>query len=424
MPARDVAKSDSNLDAVAGVPLRLAVICHGRFHLFELAGALAKLGHDVTLYTMYPPWYCRRFGLTKVKIVPALHLAALVALYKIRLPQSLRYRLSHHWNVSFGKWAAARIAKQPKYHAVLSMTGVALECFEQLPPGTLKVLHRGSIHIREQRLVLEAEEVKVGRPVDKPMDANIAREEAEYGIADLVHVLSSQSLASFTNRLPAMTRLHRIGLGVDTSRFSATPIQVTERQDRFQGATKLRILGVGTFSHRKGARLWDEFLSQPESEQFQIRFVGDVNTDAREIAHKHKERVEFIPRVHQHKLPEHYAWADIFCILSVEDGFPAVVPQALASCVPVVVAPGCGGTDMLTNNVNGWILSSHTIQALNATFEQIQNSRSHIIEMIGQMSSQILTYDWKHTAHSVIANISSCADTTDTPAHVKNKSSA
>ena len=44
--------------------MKIAVVVPGRFYAFDLAKALIERGHDVTVFTDYPKWAVRRFGLS------------------------------------------------------------------------------------------------------------------------------------------------------------------------------------------------------------------------------------------------------------------------------------------------------------------------------------------------------------------------
>jgi hypothetical protein len=47
----------------------MAMIVQGRFHIFEMARELAKLGHDVTVFTNNPKLIARMFRLGNCKLV-------------------------------------------------------------------------------------------------------------------------------------------------------------------------------------------------------------------------------------------------------------------------------------------------------------------------------------------------------------------
>jgi hypothetical protein len=41
------------------IPRKIDIVVHGRFYAFDLARELIALGHDIVVYTNYPP-LCRR----------------------------------------------------------------------------------------------------------------------------------------------------------------------------------------------------------------------------------------------------------------------------------------------------------------------------------------------------------------------------
>lgn len=48
---------------------RIAIVVQGRFHMFDLARELAKLGHDVTVFTNYPHLIAKKFALDSAHVV-------------------------------------------------------------------------------------------------------------------------------------------------------------------------------------------------------------------------------------------------------------------------------------------------------------------------------------------------------------------
>src|SRR5690242_3588338 len=48
--------------------MKIAIIVQGRFHAFDLTRALSERGHQVTLFTNYPQWAARRFGIGDAEV--------------------------------------------------------------------------------------------------------------------------------------------------------------------------------------------------------------------------------------------------------------------------------------------------------------------------------------------------------------------
>jgi hypothetical protein len=172
--------------------MKIAVVVHGRFHAFDLARALLARGHELTLFTNYPRWAAERFDLPGDR-VQGFWLHGVLVRLNDRLPsrpfaearQAFLHRL-------FGRWAQARLARE-SWDVVYIWSGVAEESLRHLPRdcASVRLLVRGSAHIRTQRRLLREEEARTGAPQDCPTGWIVAREEREYALADAVVVLST-----------------------------------------------------------------------------------------------------------------------------------------------------------------------------------------------------------------------------------------
>jgi glycosyltransferase involved in cell wall biosynthesis len=118
----------------------------------------------------------------------------------------------------------------------------------------------------------------------------------------------------------------------------------------------LHVLTAGTFSLRKG--VWDTAAIVGElADRFHFRFVGPIAQEARAIAARLKSQtVTFLPKQRESSLPDAYAWADLFMLPSIEDGYQAVLAQAAASGLPILTTPNGAGRDLVREGHSGWVL--------------------------------------------------------------------
>src|SRR5436190_9331773 len=165
--------------------LKIAIVVHGRFHAFDLARELIARGHDVTVFTNYPKWAAARFGLPKSAVRSFwIHGGFARTAWKLQQRDTITYpdALIH---TLFGKWAAREIKKE-HWDVVHVWSGVAEEVLRSLDgQGKLKLMMRGSAHIRTQARILEEERLRTGVQQDRPSDWMIAREHREYELSDL-----------------------------------------------------------------------------------------------------------------------------------------------------------------------------------------------------------------------------------------------
>lgn len=386
-------------------PPKIAVVVHGRFHAFDLARELLRLGHDVHLFTNYPACITADFGIPRARTRSYLAHGVLGRLAMRLAPAAWMGAVERCANTAFGRWAARQVPRE-RWDAVIAFSGVAEDVFRALEGRpTLKVLHRGSSHIAVQRRILEGEAARTGRPVARPSDWIVARETREYGLADMIHVLSGFAEASFVEQGVDPEKVYRLNLGVDVARFRAPPEVVRRRCERVLAGEPLRVLNVGPFSCRKGAWDWAAVLDELAGPRFHFRFVGPVAADAAGVADRLSGLGDFRGKVPQNRLPGEYAWGDLFLLPTLEDGFAAVLPQALAGGLPLLTTPNCGGPDLTREGETGWVVPVRAPGAIVERLRWLDGHRQALARAVREAYAEGVELDWSETAYCAVRNI-------------------
>jgi glycosyltransferase involved in cell wall biosynthesis len=256
---------------------------------------------------------------------------------------------------------------------------------------------RGSSHIRAQHTLLEEEEVRSGVPVERPSIWMIGREEREYAMADRIITLSSFARESFIGQGVPNDKVTLLLSAVDVTRFRANQETVRHRLSRLRDGQPLRVLTVGAFSMRKGA--FDVLeIARCLCQSMTFRVVGDVLRDGSDLKEQASAIIEFIPRVPEVMLENHYAWADIFVFPTIEDGFPAVLAQALAAGLPVLATPNSSAPDIIRHGETGWILPIRSPSLFVEQLRWCDTHRTELATMVQRMHSAIRQRDWQDMA--------------------------
>lgn len=371
---------------------KIAIVVHGRFYAFDLAGALLARNHDVYLFTNYPKWAVARFGFPAERVrsywVHGVHSRVLSAVSgKLHTP------FPEPWlHGSFGQWAARMVTREP-WDIVYCFSGVAEELFTALEGSACaRWLIRASSHIRVQAQILEEEERRAGVKIDRPSDWMIAREEREYSLADVILTVSSFAEETFRGT-EVSGKVVSIPLGVDAGDFRPSPDTIKARIRRISGEGKLRVLYVGTKSFRKG--LIDlQRIALEMAGRFEFRFVGPAEPQAHDLLNKLSANVEVLPSVPQSELPAVYAWGDLFIFPTVEDGFPVVLAQANASGLPILATTNCGASDFVRIGKTGWILPIRTPKAFMERLKWADEHRRELAEMVARIYGQFGPRTW------------------------------
>jgi glycosyltransferase involved in cell wall biosynthesis len=306
--------------------LKIAVASTGRFHVLDLARELHALGHHVRFYSYVSRRRARQFGLPDQCHVPLLPLVfPAVAWERTRLrlmPQTQERLLCAMVN------RAVMLRLRP-CDVFVCMSGYYLEAahFARERFGAGIWLERGSCHILSQDETLRAIP-----GAERPSPLTISRELAGYALADRVAVPSRHVAESFRRDASAHAKLFYNPYGVDLAMFP--------HRDKPPG-DPIALLFVGSWCFRKGCDVLAEAVMQvPGVRLTHVGPIGDLDFPSGD------DRFAHVDPVPQPQLARLYAAADVFVLASREDGFGVVLPQALASGLPVICTDRTGGPDL------------------------------------------------------------------------------
>jgi glycosyltransferase involved in cell wall biosynthesis len=379
--------------------LRIDVAVHGRFHAFHLARALLARGHDVRLLTNYPASVVERFGFPRCRTVTHVAHGIAARIYH-SVPQSLRIvgleAALHQW---FGRWVRSKVRNSADIIYVFSsISEETLKSFYGAA-GPQVWVARGSSHIRVQRKLLEEEELRTGVRLEKPSPWMISREEREYGMAQRVITLSSFAKHSFAGQPVPSDKVTLLLSAVDIARFRPDPVAIQSRLQRIRSGDSLHVLTVGAFSMRKGAYDLLE-IARRLAGRMSFRFVGDLPQEALALKAQAGSAIEFFRRVPEFELKQHYSWGDIFLFPTIEDGFAAVLTQALAAGLPVLATPNSSAPDIVRRGETGWILPIRSPSMFVDQLKWCDAHRSELHSMVQNCSGYTLR-DWSDMALEV-----------------------
>ncbi len=164
----------------------------------------------------------------------------------------------------------------------------------------------------------------------------------------------------------------------DLKRFTESGKQ--ERPER-------TFLFSGSLIHRKGVDLLAAAFVQVAREfsNVRLRVIGDgeLREAVEQTLRPVSERVEFFGFRDWDELPNVYASADVLCVPSRYDGWGLVVPEGLASGLPVIATDRMGAAlEFVETGRNGWLITAGDQTALvNAMREAAGLATSELEEL-------------------------------------------
>jgi glycosyltransferase involved in cell wall biosynthesis len=291
--------------------------------------------------------------------------------------------------------AASREVGRNGTGVIVATYAAALETFEVARDlGIHTVLHFVNSHPHAHNALLKM----AGAPPDsiEYIPTPIAeRVGAELGLADLVLVPSSFVARQLLDEGISSERLAIVRYGVDPVLFAPVPRRVVKRRT-------LNCLYVGQISWRKGirvlvdaARMLDGFAT--------FNLVGPLVSP--EVLRGLPPNVVVRKTVSHAQLRDEYTRADVFVLPSIEDAFPLVTLEALASGLPVVVSDGAGTTELITHGHHGFIVPSGSSASLADALRELGDP--HLRAQMGDAGRALIAqaYSWNDYGSRVLATL-------------------
>jgi hypothetical protein len=348
-----------------------------RFWAFDLARELLKHGMLRDLHTGYPSFMGPRFGVPR-QSVRSVWTGDLLnrALSSLHRRTSLVSRPDCFISERHDRIVASRL--RPGADLFIGWSGqcrVSLSVARRL--GMTAIVERGSSHIEWQRDELTEEAQLTGLQVEVPDPRSIEQELAEYQAADYIAVPSAFAARTFVARGVPKAKLLVNPYGVDLALFTG-PSLIPSRPVH---GTGLRVLHVGQVSARKGVHYLIDAVNQVPGAT--LTLIGPPQHGMDVWLRKHPA-VRVAGPVSGRDLPRWYREADVFCLLSVEEGLALVLAQAMAMGLPVIATANTGAEELIDDGVHGFIVPARDPAAAAKRLRQLAESP----ELRGEMGAR------------------------------------
>ena len=355
--------------------MKVTISVLGRFHAFDLARELERLGALDRLYTSYPGARATRFGIPKERVRGCAPMeVANRALQRVETLSSGRIdarALACEWH---DRAVARRL--RPESDVFLGWSGSALASLERAKRlGMLACVERGSTHIVHQRDLLAEEYARWGIRGRLPNERVVERELAEYDAADRIVVPTAFVARTFLAKGVSPERLIQVPYGVSLGDFGPPP-------DGRAGQREFTLMHCGNVSLRKGCLYLMQAFRELDLPNARLLFVGPVSDEVRpHLARLGGPNVHFTGRVPQSELARHYANASAFCLASLEEGMAMVIAQAMSCGLPVIATRESGAEELVRDGNEGWLVRARDVDDLKRAILEAYESENERLAM-------------------------------------------
>jgi len=357
-----IGKGETNLPRV------LLVTC-GRWHLDHTATALGAREALAGFYlsdndrTRLPREKIHRCWRYHVAMKGFYHLA----------PQIVTEKAGHFFHPLWRAWIRAQ--KFPPYDVVHATMGNATEAFDDADrTGALRVVECPNSHPVTYRGHWQGECDRwcPGEKIPVP-GWLLGRMAREIERADVVLCPSLFVRDSMIQNGVPPEKCFLDPFGVDTSLF----------QPRQELPAKPRFISVGTICVRKGFpylfRAFEQVKNRlPEAE---LIVVSGYKVDFRMERPKWEGTFTHIERADRPTLAALLATCTAFVLPSIEEGFARVIPEAMASGLPIIATHESGATTLVKNGLEGVIVPARDVESVAAAMIDLALDRDKNIRM-------------------------------------------
>lgn len=348
--------------------MRVLLTAASKFHAFHLASQLDRRGHLglflTTYYSGRRTWLNRWIGRQdqeaiapeRVRVFPWVEVARVLDRMPAPMKRILGVDYTNYWyharHILFDLWTSRFVDRS--FDLVVAWGEHALFTLRRARRlGIPAVLYTGTAHNAHRWKLLEEEYARWKLPYRLPPQI-LKRSIGEYAEADRISVVSGYARRSFEENGVASARLIHITPGVDLDRFR--PGVKTD--------STFRAVFVGLVDARKGLPYLLEAWKPLARAGAELWVVGTVYPEMKAILEAYEGLFVHKGTVPQAQLPDLMAQADVFVLPTLDEGFAAVLLQAMACGLPVLATTNSGGEDVVREGENGFIVPIRDADAL------------------------------------------------------------
>jgi glycosyltransferase involved in cell wall biosynthesis len=372
--------------------MKVTISVAGRWRAFRLAEQLQRRGCLASVITSYP------FGALKAERVDR-H-----AIVSLPIVEVVGRGISH---LPFlgrrlpggGYWKMALFDALAQHHVngcdiFVGWAGFALRSLREAKArGALALVERESSHILYSEALLREEYEACGLRYAGTDPRIVEMFLREYMEADYVVVPSEFAYQSFTSLGFDEARLVKIPSGVDPAKFR----QIVKEDSTF------RIIFVGGLTLRKGVHHLLKALSLLRLPSVELVLIGSLSKDIEPYLRRCDERVRYLGTVPNSELYKHYSQASVFVLPSLEEGMAYVIAEAMACGLPVVISTNTGGSDIVRDGVEGFIVPIRDPEAIAQRLLCLYEDRERCRAMGEAAKARVVDFTWDRYGERAIA---------------------
>ena len=301
--------------------MKVSIISFGKFHAFDLAKELKNKKVKIKLYSSYPYYIARTYGI-KFNEHYSFFLLQIIDRFTKR-------KFSIFIKFIFAQLLKILIRGDQDFIIAWSDTPNFLIRFFKKKYKSIIIIERGSTHIEYQNKILKDEYKNFNLDFEISKDV-IINEKRNYLDCDYISIPSKFVYDSFIEYNISDSKLIINPYGSDLSKFFPSEIK----------NKKFTILTVGHGSIRKGL-LYVLRAHNYIKGDFIHYHVGSIENYIKDLSVSYRNFIH-IKSQNQENLREYYQKSDVFILASLEEGLSLTLLEAMACGLPIITTKNSG----------------------------------------------------------------------------------
>lgn len=351
--------------------MKISVAVRTKFHAFQLAQQLHQRGVLNKLYTsFYGKFFnkdnSRGFTIPPTQISQNWLTTLLFYGFDTQNLAAFRY---------FGSWVASQMGNED---LIVSFPMISLPILKRAKELNIKtVITQGSAHdVAHYQLLVNGYE-KANLPTEHLHKIfnpeRLAQTSLECKLVDYIQVPSLFVARTFIEQGFNAEKILYAPFGADLRIFKRPEIKLPQ---------KFRIIYVGSLSILKGVHILLEAFAKLNLPNAELYLIGSLSEEIKPFFTKYNHKnITYIPPQSQTEIVKYLNQSSIFSINSLQDGFPQVVPQAMACGLPVICSENVGSADLVENNENGFVIPVGDIESLQTKILYFYENPTEVLRM-------------------------------------------
>jgi starch synthase len=176
--------------------------------------------------------------------------------------------------------------------------------------------------------------------------------------------------------------------------FDADAISFSEKKDSITNRP-LRLLYAGKITQRKGIKYLLDAINQFDKRDVELHVIGNVYGSGKAFQ-SYKSNYNYKSGITQQELFRQYEQYDALVFPSILEGFGLVTVEAMGAGLPVITTPNTNATEVIKNNVNGYLVPIRSSEAIVQAITRLRNMDDASFQQMRWNARQTaLQYTWE-----------------------------